>query len=100
MKLVQKSLLKGTTEFELLDDSVLITTRSPLQKEEKLSVVLEILNPEPEVNGSMLDFHSRVRCGPLFSLKIDDPSPAEFNAFVEAVKEKALKEFNAFSGLG
>lgn len=98
MKLVQKSLLKGTREYELLDDEVRVRISAPFEKKER-SVTLAILNPEPVVNGSQLEFHSRVKCGPLLSLQIDKPSAAEFNAFVDAVKEKALKEFNAFAGI-
>ena len=98
MKLVQKSLLKGTQEFELLDDEVLVRIKTPF-KEKKISVTLAILNPEPVINGSRLDFHSRVKCGPLMSLYLNKPNREEFNAFVDAVKEKALKEFNAFAGI-
>ena len=98
MKLIQKSLLKGTQEFELRDDSINVRIKTPF-KEKVRSVELAILNPEPVVNGSTLDFHSRVKCGPLLSLHLNKPNPAEFNAFVEAVKEKALAEYNAFAGI-
>ncbi len=98
MKLIQKHLLKGTQEFELRDDDVMVRINGPFTKKE-LSVPLAILNPEPELNGSQLDFHSRVKCGPMFSLSVNKPNPAEFNAFVAAVKAKALKEYNAFAGL-
>jgi len=98
MKLVQKHLLKGTQEFELLDDEVRVRIKTPF-KEKVLSVPLAILNPEPEINDSRLDFHSRVKCGPLLSLYLNKPNVEEFNAFVEAVKERALKEYNAFAGL-
>lgn len=98
MKLVQKHLLKGTTTFELREDDVLIQIKMPF-KEKELSVPLAILNPEPEVNKSQLDFHSRVKCGPMFSLAINKPNEKEYNAFVEAVKAAALKEYNAFAGL-
>jgi len=90
--------LKGTREFELREDDVLVRIKSPF-KQKELSVPLAILNPEPVVNKSRLDFHSRVKCGPMFSLELNRPSPDEFNAFVAAVKEKASKEFNAFAGL-
>ena len=60
---------------------------------------LAILNPEPVIGRSQLDFHSRVKCGPLLSLYLNKPNPEEFNAFVDAVKAKALKEFNAFAGI-
>ena len=98
MKLIQKHLLKGTREFELLDDEVRVRIKTPLNEKE-LSVPLAILNPEPVINGSKLDFHSRVKCGPMFSLYLNKPNPEEFNAFVEAVKAKALSEYNAFAGI-
>jgi hypothetical protein len=97
-KLIQKHLLKGTQEFELLDDEVLVRIKTPF-KEKKLSVPLAILNPEPVINGGCLDFHSRVKCGPLLSLYLDKPNAEEFNTFVEALKQKALNEYNAFSGV-
>ena len=98
MKLVQKQLLKGTREFEIVDDVVFFRLKTPL-KEEKLTVDLSILNPEPEVNKPYLDFHSRVKCGPLLSLLIDKPNPREFNAFVDELKQRARQEYNAFAGL-
>ena len=98
MKLIQKNLLKGTQEFEILDDEVRVRIKAPFKSKE-LSVPLAILNPQPEIKGSYLHFHSRVKCGPLLSLYLNKPNAEDFNAFVDAVKEKALKEFNAFSGL-
>ena len=98
MKLIQKSLLKGNQEFELLDDEILVSIKTPF-KEKNTSVPLAILNPEPVINGSSLDFHSRVKCGPLLSLYVDKPNKQEFEAFVNAVKDKALAEYNAFAGL-
>ena len=98
MKLVQKQLLKGTREFEISDDVVNFRIKTPF-KEEKLTVDLSILNPEPVVNKPFLDFHSRVKCGPLLSLLIDKPSPREFNAFVDELKQRARQEYNAFAGL-
>lgn len=70
-----------------------------LFKEKRLTVTLAILNPEPVVSHSRLEFHSRVKCGPLLSLYLNNPNEREFNAFVEAVKEKALEEYNAFAGI-
>jgi hypothetical protein len=97
MKLIQKHLLKGTQEFELRDETVHVRIKTPF-KEKKLDIELAILNPEPVINGSMLDFHSRVKCGPLISLYLNKPNPEEFNTFVNALKEKALEEYNAFAG--
>ena len=98
MKLIQKSLLKGTREFELLDEDVHVRIKTPLSTKEH-TVSLAILNPEPVINGSRLEFHSRVKCGPLLSLYVDKPNATEFNAFVDAIKKKALEEYNAFAGI-
>ena len=98
MKLVQKHLIKGTQEFELRDDEVLVNINGPFNKKQK-SVPVAILNPEPVIDGGQLHFHSRVKCGPLLSLYLNKPNQREFEAFVNAVKEKALNEFNAFAGL-
>ena len=98
MKLVQKHFLKGSREFEIVDDTINVRIKSPF-KEEKITVVLTILNPEPVVNGPFLEFHSRVKCGPLLSLLIDKPNTGEFNAFVDELKRRAREEYNAFAGL-
>jgi hypothetical protein len=98
MKLVQKQFLKGTREFEILDDAINVRIKTPL-KEEKITVMLTILNPEPVVNKPFLEFHSRVKCGPLMSLLIDKPNADEFNAFVNELKQRARQEYNAFAGL-
>jgi len=98
MKLVQKQFLKGSREFEIEDDVVNFRIKSPL-KEEKMTVDLSILNPEPSVNEPFLEFHSRVKCGPLLSLLIDKPNAQEFNAFVEELKRRARQEYNSFAGL-
>jgi len=98
MKLVQKQLLKGTREFEIVDDVVNFRVKKAF-KEENLTVDLSILNPEPVVNDPFLEFHGRVRCGPLLSLLIDKPNSREFNAFVDELKQRARQEYNAFAGL-
>ena len=64
-----------------------------------MDVVLAMLNPEPIIEGSQLHFHSRVKCGPLISLHLNQPNEKEFNAFVAAVKAKAKNEYNSFAGL-
>ncbi|MBT8373146.1 MAG: hypothetical protein KJO34_19425 [Deltaproteobacteria bacterium] len=98
MKLVQKQFLKGSREFEIEDDVVSFRIKSPL-KEEKMTVDLSILNPEPSVNEPFLEFHSRVKCGPLLSLLIDKPNTQEFNAFVDELKRRARQEYHSFAGL-
>ncbi len=99
MKLVQKKFLQGTREFELIDDVIDVRIKSRL-KEEKLTVVLSVINPEPVVNGSMLEFFSRIKADDvLFALFVDKPNPREYNAFVDALRQRAHGEFHAFTGL-
>jgi len=98
MKLVQGHFLIGTREFEIADDVVKVRIKTPF-KEEKITVALTMLNPEPVVNKSYLEFHSRVRCSPLLSLLLNKPNAREFDAFVNELKQRALEEYNAFAGL-
>ncbi len=98
MKLIQKNLLKGTAEYELTDEEVRIRIKTLLNEKIK-SVPLEILNPEPEIVGDHLNFHSRVKCGPLISLQLNKPDKESFNTFVDAVKHKALEQYKDFAGL-
>ena len=98
MKLVQKIFLKGSSEFELSDDMIIVS-RKKLLKEEKATVMLSILNPEPVVNNDLLEFHSRVKCDPLLSLLIDKPNAREFNIFVNELKFRARQAYNSFAGL-
>ncbi|MDJ0882157.1 MAG: hypothetical protein QNJ56_10960 [Gammaproteobacteria bacterium] len=98
-KLVQKDLIKGTQEFELLDDAVNIHIKSPFKKEESLTVMLAVLNPEPVITKSRLEFTSRVNNEALISLYLAKPNAEEFNTFVSLLKQKAQDEFKAFAGL-
>ena len=98
-KLRQKHLLKGTREFEIIDDTVKVRIKSPLGQEESLTVMLSVLNPEPVISKSWLEFTSRVNNEPLLSLYLAKPNPDEFNAFVAVLKQKARDEFQAFAGL-
>lgn len=97
-KLVQKHLLKGLQEIEIGDEAVFVRIKTPT-KEENLEVVLTVLNPEPEINGSYLEFKSRVNGEALVSLFKNKPNKNEFNAFVDELKRRALADYNAFIGL-
>lgn len=99
LKLSQKHLLKGTQEFEIIEDTVVIKSKSPLRKEETLTVMLTVLNAEPVIDRSGLHFTSRVNSEPLVSLYLGKPDTESFNAFVGVLKQKIQDEFNAFSGL-
>lgn len=94
-KLIQKHLFKGTREFEIVGDQVLVKSR----KEETLSVTLAVLNPEPVITRSHLEFISRVNGEVLLSLALSRPNVTEFNDFVNTLKKMALAEFNAISGI-
>ena len=96
-KLVQRRLLV-VQELEIIDDSVRVHIKSPF-KEETLSVFLTVLNPEPVITKSRLEFNSRVNGEPLISLYLAKPSAKEFNAFVSVLKERAQSAYQAFTGL-
>lgn len=98
-KLTQKHLLKGVQEFEIVDDQINIRIKSRLKQEETLSVTLAVLNPEPVITQSNLEFVSRVNGEALVSIALSKPNVAEFNAFVNTLKQKAQDEYNAISGL-
>lgn len=97
MKLKQKQFLKGSREFEIIDDTVFVRIKS-LFKEEKLTVDLSSLDPEPVINGSELAFFSRYKGRPVLSLLVNNPNADEFNAFVDALKQGAPGEQNTAAG--
>lgn len=99
MKLTQKQLLRGTQEFEIVDDHVTVRIKAPFKDEETLTVMLTVLNPEPVITRSSLDFTSRVNGEALLSLYLGKPNADEFNAFVSALKNKAQDEYQSFAGL-
>ncbi|MCW9088100.1 MAG: hypothetical protein OQK54_01025 [Gammaproteobacteria bacterium] len=99
MKLTQKHLFKGTQEFEIIDDHVKVRIKAPFKDEESLTVMLTVLNSEPVITRSSLDFTSRVNGEALLSLSLGKPNAEAFNAFVSALKNKAQNEYQAFAGL-
>jgi len=99
LKLIQKHILYGKREFELRDDFVKVKVNSMLDENKDFEVELAMINPEPIITKSRVEFHSRVKCRPLLSFYINKPNKEEFNAFVNAIKNKATSEYNAFAGL-
>lgn len=99
MKLTQKHLLKGTREFEIIDDYVRVRIKPRFKDEETSTVMLTVLNPEPVITRSSLDFTSRVNGEALLSFYLGKPNAGEFNAFVTALKNRAQDEYQAFAGL-
>tara|TARA_R110002096_G_scaffold209855_12_gene397076 strand:+ start:834 stop:1469 length:636 start_codon:yes stop_codon:yes gene_type:complete len=99
IKLTQKHLLKPTHVFEIDDDQIHIRIKSRSKKEETLSVTLAVLNPEPVITKTHLEFLSRVNGEALVSLALSKPNTTEFNNFVTTLKQKALEEYNSISGI-
>ncbi len=97
-KLIQKQLFKGSQEFELVDDAVNVRIKTRF-KEESFSVILSILDPEYIVNGSKLEFHSRVNGSILLSFHLNKPNEMAFNAFIALLKQRAESEYDAFIGV-
>jgi len=95
MKLTQKVFLKGSREFEIIEETVYVRIKG-LLKEEKLTISLSTLNPEPVVKGDVLEFHGHANRGtnsePLLSLFLNNPNAEEFNAFIDALKQRASQE--------
>jgi hypothetical protein len=98
-KLIQKHILYGKREFELRDDFIKIKVSSLLDENKDFEVELAMIDPEPIISKSRLEFHSRVKCRPLISLFLNKPNAQEFNAFVDALKTKAKNDFDAFAGI-
>ena len=87
MKLKQTQFLKGSREFEIVNDTLIVTIKS-LFKEEKLTVELSTLDPEPVVKGNELKFYVPNRGHSIFSLLVNKPNEEEFNRFVNTLKQK------------
>ncbi len=97
-KLTQKHLLKATHEFEIVGDQVNIRVNSRF-KQETHSVTLAVLNPEPVITRSHLEFLSRVNGESLLSLALSRPNVSEFNDFVNTLKQRAQAEYNSIAGI-
>ena len=91
MKLVQKCFLKGSREFEIVDDALFVRIKS-LFKEEKLTIDLSMLDPEPVIKGSELEFFSQFKGRPVLSLLLNKPNTEEFNAFLDTLKQQIMGE--------
>jgi hypothetical protein len=100
-KLIQKYFLKGTTEYEIFDDHVAVRAKSKFSQKngETLTVTLAVLNPEPVITRSHLEFVSRVNGEALLSLALSRSNVTEFNNFVNTLKQAAQREYDAISGV-
>ena len=61
--------------------------------------MLTVLDPDPVISESLLNFNSRVNGEPLISLFLGKPNTEAFNAFVNELKRQAQEAFHAFAGL-
>jgi len=98
MKLVQKRFLKGKRVFEIEGDTIHAEIRT-MGKEQKMTVSLAVLNPEPVLRDDCLEFHSRVKADVLLSFYLDRPDAKSFNRFVDEIKYRAREEYARFTGL-
>ena len=90
-RLFQQHPVEGSREFELVGDAIVYRIESALGSEE-LEVVLSVLDPEPIIEGAMLQFVSEVNREPLVALFVDRPDAPTFNAFVSALRERIAEE--------
>jgi len=90
-KLAQKHAIKGSREFELVDDEVRYIIKSPLRTQ-SLSVVLNVLDPEPVRSGSTLAFVSQVNREPLVEFFLDKPNRETFDQFVSTMQRRIIEE--------
>jgi hypothetical protein len=96
VKLIQKQFLKGTREFEIVNYTVHARIKS-MFKENKLTIGLSTLNPEPVVNGPYLEFCDIANSRPVLSLLLNTPDAEQFNAFVDILKQRVLEEGSSFA---
>lgn len=89
--LIQKHLVKGTREFEIVEDVINYRIKGPLQDEE-LSVVLSVLNAEPVINESTVEFTSQVNQEPLLEFLRDKPDKPSFDAFIATLQQRICEE--------
>ncbi len=89
-KLVQKHPIKGSREFEIVDDELQCTIQSPF-KTHSLSVLFAVLEEKPIVSGSTLSFISKVNKEPLLELFLDKPNKEVFDEFLENVRLKIVE---------
>jgi len=88
--LVQKHPTKGSREFQIIDNELQYTIQTELETY-SLSVLLDILEADPVISGSMLAFVSKGNKEPLVELFLDLPNKEAFDEFVENIRQKIIK---------
>ncbi len=95
-KLAQKHPIKGTREFQLVEDEIQYTIKSPF-KTDSLSVLFDVLDPEPIISGSTLSFKSKVNNEPLVDFFLDKPNKETFDQFIKKIQQKITEnDFGRF----
>lgn len=96
LKLIQKHPIKGTREFQLIEDEIQYTIQSPF-KTDSLSVLFDVLEAKPVKSGSTLSFISKVNKEPLVEFFLDKPNKEAFNQFIEELRLKVIEnDFGRF----
>ena len=92
MKLIQKTRWFESHEYQLFEDQVIFTRKTPFNQK-KTTILLDQLDPEPEVNNSesTLVFRGLYEAGQLISFRLNKPDSREFHSFVNAVIEKIIQ---------
>ncbi len=94
--LTQKHPLKGSREFKIIEDEIHYTINSPF-KNDSLSVLFDVLDPNPLITSSMLSFKSKVNNEPLVELFLNKPNKEAFDQFVETIRQKIIEnDFGRF----
>jgi len=95
-KLVQKHPIKGSREFQIIDDEIQCTIKSPF-KTDSLNVLFDVLGSEPTISGSTLSFISQVNKEPLVELFLNKPNKESFDQFIESIRQKIIEnDFGRF----
>lgn len=89
-KLAQKHPIKGTREFQFVENEIQCSIQSPF-KTSSLSVLFEILEEKPIISGSTLSFRSKVNKEPLVELFLNKPNKEEFDQFVKSLRLKIIE---------
>jgi len=89
--LIQKHIFKGTSTFELFEDSIVVHSKS-LFKEKKTTIALANIEPDAEINKtqSIVNFKSLYETGPVLSFHLNKPDTESFALFMRAIKENIL----------
>ena len=98
MKLIQKRILKGRREFEIIGDSLQVNLRS-LGSQKALTISLHVLNPEPVRNPPFIEFRGRINNETMVSLFVDNPDAASCGQFVKALSEGIHAAYRDYTGI-